>query len=143
MTDPKIIEDAADRFVRYGSTGLAVQGDLTDQEAAGALLAAVVRRLGGLDPHDPGAVAGLLVEHAIAGLSAGCGLPGGAGDAGRELLGALARWFGIDFPREVDALMEEIEEPRPVTTLTHGSNADCPKVRSGEWTHCKGHPQAK
>lgn len=27
----------------------------------------------------------------------------------------------------------------PVATLTHGSNADCPKVRSGEWPYCRGH----
>lgn len=28
----------------------------------------------------------------------------------------------------------------PNTTM-HGSNADCPRVRSGEWDHCKGHEE--
>jgi len=28
-------------------------------------------------------------------------------------------------------------------TLMHGSNADCPEVRSGIWGHCKGHDELR
>lgn len=26
-----------------------------------------------------------------------------------------------------------------MATLTHGSNAECPKVQSGDWDRCQGH----
>jgi hypothetical protein len=41
-----------------------------------------------------------LIEAAIALLADEAGIP--RGDAGRTLLGAIARWFGIDFAREVE-----------------------------------------
>ncbi len=46
--DPAILADAADRFLRYGIAGLAVQGDVTDAAAARQLLAAL-RRWWGID----------------------------------------------------------------------------------------------
>lgn len=61
--DPKILADAAYRFVRYGIAGLAAQGDLPQA------------------------------------------------DAGRLLLAAIARWFGIGFAREARRAAGELAEP--------------------------------
>lgn len=102
-----LVADAADRFVRYGSTGLAVQGDLSDEDAAGELLAATVRRLGALAPGEPGEVADRIIGEAVEGLAAGHVIV--KAEAGRALLGAVARWFGIDFEREVEDLQREEE----------------------------------
>lgn len=60
--DGAVLEDAADRFVRYGIAGLAAQGEL------------------------------------------------GQGEAGRVLLRAALRFFGIDAPREVQVAIEANEE---------------------------------
>lgn len=93
--------------MRYGTAGLAVQGELEHTDAAGALLAATVRRLCALDPREPGEVADRFVAQVVAGLAAGCDLA--KSEAGRALLGAQARWFGIDFDREVTDLRREEE----------------------------------
>lgn len=37
------------------------------------------------------------------------------------------------------ATMMNGEDLGNVSILSHGANADCPQVQSGEWTHCKGH----
>ena len=29
----------------------------------------------------------------------------------------------------------------PASTLSHGSNSDCPEVQTGEWKHCHGHTE--
>ncbi len=46
-----------------------------------------------------------IIESAISLLTKDAGIP--RGDAGRLLLGALARWFGVDFDREVEAIDPE------------------------------------
>lgn len=37
------------------------------------------------------------------------------------------------------AVVDARERPSNVSTLTHGTNADCPQVRDGSWTRCRGH----
>jgi hypothetical protein len=60
-----------------------------------------------LDPAELANVADTLVRSSVATLAAQGDLA--LADAGRELLKAVARWYGIDFRREVEVLDEEDE----------------------------------
>ncbi len=53
-----------------------------------------------LDPGQVADAADRFVRYAVAGLAAQGDLA--QADAGRELLKAVARWFGIDFQREAE-----------------------------------------
>jgi len=58
-----------------------------------------------------------LLEAAISTLAGELGIA--PADAGRTLLGSLARWFGIDFAREADAAdaaLEDRDAPVPPST---------------------------